>query len=90
MRRVRDELTAHIGGNPSVTQRLLIERASRLALRLALMDRQSLTTAGLSERNAREYVAMDNGFRRTLTALGMRGAAERPPSLQDYIAGHAA
>jgi hypothetical protein len=34
VRRVRAELTAHVGGNPTFPQRMLIDRAAVLALRM--------------------------------------------------------
>jgi hypothetical protein len=60
MARVREELTQHLGGKPSATQKILIDRAAALSLRLHLMDRESA------------------------------GAADRPPSLQDYLAARSA
>jgi hypothetical protein len=39
------ELTAHVGGAPSVVQSYLIERLVQLRLRLATMDRNSLRLA---------------------------------------------
>lgn len=39
LRRMQVELTAHIGGKPSITQRLLIVRAAVLALRCAQFGR---------------------------------------------------
>ena len=54
MRAVVAELTRHVGGRPSAVQRLLIERAAKLHLRLALMDAQTEPGGGMSEKNARE------------------------------------
>lgn len=86
MRDVSAELTAHIGGRPSVTQRMMIERAATLVLRLRLLDRLTLSEAGLSEKNAREAVCWENALRRTLVALGLEPSRPAPPSLQDIIA----
>ena len=86
MAEVRDELTAHIGGKPTVTQRMLVNRAAVLSLRIHLLDRLTLSDAGLSEKNAREAVCWENALRRTLMALGIKGAADRAPSLKDYLA----
>jgi hypothetical protein len=43
----------------------------------------------MSERNAREYVVWHNAYVRTLRELGMKAAAERAPSLEDYAASRA-
>jgi len=50
MRETEAALIAHVGGKPSATQKVLIERAVRLTLQLAMMDakqagsKQSFTT----------------------------------------------
>ena len=90
MREVRDELTAHIGGKPTVTQRMLIDRAATLTLRIRLLDRLTLSDAGLSEKNAREAVCWENALRRTLIALGIKGAADRAPTIKDFLASRSA
>ena len=62
-----------------------------LQLRLALMDRASLTTPGMTEKNGREYVCWTNALTRVLTALGPAAkAAEAPPDLRTYLARKAA
>jgi hypothetical protein len=57
MARVRAELTQHLGGKPSATQRILIDRAAALSLRIHLMDRESARSGGMSERNLQPIVA---------------------------------
>jgi hypothetical protein len=44
----------------------------------------------MSERNGRQYLAWSNSLTRVLNQIGLKGAAERAPSLQDYLAGRAA
>jgi hypothetical protein len=39
MQEARAELTAHVGGNPSVTEREMIELAVQIRVRIATMDR---------------------------------------------------
>ena len=90
MARVRAELTQHLGGKPSATQRILIDRAAAPSLRIHLMDRESARSGGMSERNGRQYLAWSNSLTRVLNQIGLKSAAERPPSLQEYIAGRAA
>ncbi len=51
MARVRAELTQHLGGKPTAPQRILIDRAAALSLRLHLMDRESARSGEMSERN---------------------------------------
>jgi hypothetical protein len=85
MKRFREELTAHVGGNPSPTQRAIIEQAASLALRMRLMDQRFLTNAGMSQHDSRTYLAWSNTYTLTLRQLGLKGAASAPKSLADHI-----
>jgi hypothetical protein len=71
----RADLAAHVGGAPSAVQRRLIERAAMLTLHVALFDERAIAAQGMSERDAREYLAYSNSLTRTLKALGVDGAA---------------
>lgn len=75
-------LTAHIGGQPSAVQRMLIQRAAILSLKLAQLDAEP----ALSEHDMRAYSAWSNHLRLTLRELGLRPAAARPPSLAEVLA----
>ena len=86
VRGVRAELTAHLGGRPSATQRVLIERAAMLTLRIALMDARA-TRGGMSERDGREYLAWTNTLTRLMRQLGLKGVAQQPRTLAEHIAG---
>lgn len=86
MKRVRDELTDHLGGRPSVTQRLLIERVAILIFRLDMLDRQMLDGVTMEEHTRRAYLAWHNSVSRSLRHLGLTGAPAKAPSLADYLA----
>jgi hypothetical protein len=90
MRDVRAELTKHCGGSPSATQRLIINQAAMLTLRLHLMDRRSLQDEAMSERNGRQYLAWSAALTRLLRQLGLKGATDQPATLQDYLASRSA
>jgi hypothetical protein len=79
-------LSRHVGNGASSVQRALITRAARLALYVEMMDERALSQGGMSERDSATYLAWSNSLRRTLVALGIEGAAERPPSLADVTA----
>ena len=81
----RAELTAHLGGAPSATQRALIDRAAWLTLRIALMDAKG-ADGHLSERDGREYLAWSNSLTRALVALGLQAATARPMTLAEHRA----
>jgi hypothetical protein len=89
MRQVRAALIRHVGGRPSATQKMMIERAVTLTGYLARLDAEALSPAGLSDHRRREYLAADGSLRRTLREIGLKGAAATPPSLADYLASRA-
>jgi hypothetical protein len=75
MRDTRAALTAHVGGNPSVTQRLLIDRAVQLTIRVATMDRKFAETEVQTEHDSRTYLAWTGSLSRILRDLGLQGVA---------------
>src|SRR5262249_49763616 len=86
MRRVRAELTAHVGGEPTVTQRLLIERAAILSLRVAQLDARILTGELLTQHDNQHGLAWNNALRRTVVALGLYPAVTKAPTLAEAMA----
>ena len=87
LRETRAELTLHVGGNPSATQRALIEQCAQLRLRLATMDR-AFAEAGakMTAHDSRTYLAWANSYTRTLRQLGLQGPSARGPSLAEILA----
>ena len=77
MQNVRDELTQHLGGKPTITQRALIERAAWLSLHVSLFDAKLMDGGDAlpSERDGRQYLAWSNALTRILRQLG----ADRSP-----------
>jgi hypothetical protein len=91
MEMVRQDLLEHVGGTPSVPQRMLIERAAVLTLRLAMMDEKILKDPNLRECDSNHAIAWTNALTRTLVALGVSPvAAARAPTLADHLASLAA
>ena len=89
MRETRAALTAHVGGKPSATQKVLIERAVMLTLRLAMLDAKT-PTEGMSERDSRQYLAWNNSLVRLTKQIGITGCAEKPRTLAEHVASKAA
>lgn len=85
MRRVRAELTAHCGGRPTCTERLLIERCVVLSLKCAQIDEMILRGDPLTQHDATHALAWNNALRRALTALG-QGKTTQGPTLADHLA----
>lgn len=88
METVRNDLTEHIGGNPTATQKALIDRAAWLQLHVSLMDAKTLDDGGpLSERDSRQYLAWSNALTRILRDLGADKKPGQKPqrSLKDLL-----
>ena len=68
MRRMREDLTAHVGGSPSATQKALIERCATLSLHIELMDERRLKIGGqMTDHDSRQYLAWSNSLERDAT-----------------------
>jgi hypothetical protein len=90
LQRCRDELTAHVGGEPTLVQRQLIERAAILMLRVRMMDRRLLEDAGsaFTGNDSTQFCAWSNALSRTLvlldlTVTGGRGKGAKPRFLRN-------
>ncbi len=90
IRDMRADLVAHVGGSPSATQRVLIERAVRLAAHLDRMDAEAFEAGGMSDHARKQYLAWDGSLRRAMLALGLDGKPEPKASLRDYVSGRPA
>ena len=86
LQQVRAELTAHVGGCPSATQRIAIDRAAALTLHVARMDAKAAEPGGMSDHARREYLAADSSLRRMLQMLGAEGKAQREPTIHELLA----
>ena len=89
IRDTRAALSAHLGGNLSATQRAMVERAAHLSMQVAMLDAKCVAGT-MTHHDGREYLAWTNALTRLLRQLGMKGAADRPPSLADHLAKQAA
>ena len=86
MTRVRRNLTEHVG-NPSFVQRLLIERAAVLMLRLALFDQKVVDNEPIPLHSDQWIIAWQNALTRILATLGIKGTPGAPPAdLASYLA----
>jgi hypothetical protein len=78
-------LERHVGGSPSLTQKVQIRRASRAMLRLELLD-EKMSAGTWSDHDGRVYGALNNSLRLYLRELGLKPAEAKPASLKDYVA----
>lgn len=72
------DLTAHVGGEPSVTQRALIQRAAWLSLRCVLLD-EKMRGERFTVHDNNFALSWNNALVRTLARLGLESAAKQPP-----------
>ncbi len=88
LRRVRADLTAHVGGKPTAIERALIERAAVLSLRLAQIDGKIIAGRGLTADDTKLALAWNNALRRTLTTLGGQSVKPADPlaALRAHVA----
>lgn len=67
----RAELLALVGGTPTQQQKMLIETASQILLRIKLMDAKLAVTGEQTECDSRTYLAWSNSYRRAVARLGL-------------------
>ncbi len=60
-----------------------------LSLQIAMLDAKH-ASGGLTPHDQREYLAWTNALTRLMRQLGLKGAAERAPSLAQHLAARAA
>jgi hypothetical protein len=77
MQEVQAELLEHIGQPPNPVERMLIERAAVLSLRLAQIDKKIFAEQEFTILDNNQAVAWQNALTRTLVALGVHREAAR-------------
>jgi len=83
LRRVREDLTLHLGGEPSATELLLVEEIAKAAIitqavGLWLLEQQSLVKDGELLPAVEAHARLQNNLCKLLRTLGMKRAqAER-------------
>lgn len=71
------QLIEHVGGAPSITQRLLIDRAIKTRLQLDALD-EKLAAGNWTAHDQRTFGGLQNAFRLTLRELGIAPSAPDP------------
>jgi hypothetical protein len=85
IRDLERQLVEHVGGAPSIAQKLLIERLIKIRLQLDGLDAK-LTAGTWTPHDGRTYGGLHNAYRLTAREIGLKPAAPQVPSLQDYLA----
>lgn len=81
MRQTREALVEHLGGEPTATQKVLIDRSVMLIVHLARMDTRALESG--DEPEPTKYLAWSNTLSRLMKALGL-GTPEPPKSTRPF------
>ncbi len=72
MKKLRDELFAHCGGNPTVGEQILIQRVIAKTLICHLYETSTLSNPTNPPGSRDYYLAYSNGLRLDLQALGLK------------------
>ena len=89
IRNLESELVAHVGGAPTITQRLLIDRLIKIRLQLDAFDKK-LVGGNWTPHDSRTHGGLLNAFRLTARELGLKGASKAAPTLAEHLARKAA
>ena len=84
------ELAEYIGGNPTIAQRLLIERIIKMKMQLDAFDAK-LEKGPWTAHDTRTYGGINNAYRLTLRELDStrpKNSRQRGPSLEEVITEH--
>jgi hypothetical protein len=88
-RTVRD-LTAHLGGDLTAPQQILVEQAAKLVVVLDILAVEMITKGDVGDFTSRRYLAWVGHLRRTLEALGLQRPQQTTATLKAYVGGKAA
>jgi len=87
LKATRRNLTAHVGGSPSVTQRALIDRAAWVTLHLAVLDKKTVDGMPLTTPEQVAYTSLNATLARCMARLGTQPAAPpKPKTLAEHLA----
>jgi hypothetical protein len=85
-RKLQVELTDHVGGSPTITQRLLIDRTVSIMLKIERFEAK-IDSGEWTAHDSRTYGGLNNALRLMLRALdGGKPPKARAPSLAEVIA----
>jgi hypothetical protein len=86
IKRIRDDLCAHVGGQPSVAQRMIIDRLAVVTLRLSLFDQKLASDQPVTDHDSRVYASLHNSYRLLIRELGLRATPAPQSTLADIVA----
>jgi hypothetical protein len=84
LREVREALIRHVGGKPSPTQAVIIERVAWLSLRCSQIDKKVMAGT-LTDYDAKSALAWSLAIQRSCKLLGLQSTDAAPPTLADVL-----
>jgi hypothetical protein len=85
-RNLEIELIQHVGGAPSIAQKLLIDQAIKIRLQLNALG-EKLDTGEWTDHDRRTFGGLMNCFRLTLRDIGLKSPTTRSANLDDFLDG---
>jgi hypothetical protein len=79
-------LIQHVGGAPSIAQKLLIDQAIKIRLQLNALG-EKLDSGEWTDHDRRTFGGLMNCFRLTLRDIGLKSPATRSEGLDDFLDG---
>ena len=80
---MRRELFRHVGGSPSIVQKILIERIIHKSIKAHLYEVAVLVEG--EQGSKPHYLALVNSLRLDLLALGLKGSGQKVLDLTEYL-----
>jgi len=81
----RHRLSQHLGGDPSTTQLVLIDRIAWLMLHCFMLDQRIAAGGDWGENDRKCYLAFSNSLVRSLREIGLEAGAGREPTLAEVL-----
>lgn len=81
--RLKDELVRHVGGSPTITQKILIERICSKVVRCRLYEAGLFAREPMGSRD--HFLALENGLRLDLQVLGLERKEKKILDLAEYL-----
>jgi hypothetical protein len=78
-------LTAHLGGDLTPPQEILVRQAAKLVVTLDILGVELVDKGEVSDFASRRYLAWVGALRRTLETLGIERPQQAPQRLADVL-----
>jgi hypothetical protein len=77
---LRSELIAHVGGSPTVAERMMIDQACELQLRIAKMNREFMRDGEHADGDSQTFLGLNDSLTGLLRILSNKVPDRDPPT----------